>query len=34
MRTRDRLRARAEIEQGVRIAASLGVDVSEIQIPA
>jgi hypothetical protein len=33
MRNRDRLRARAEIEQGIRIAASLGVDVSEVHIP-
>ena len=33
MRTRDRRRARAEIEEGLRIAASLGVDVSEIEIP-
>ena len=34
MRTRDHRRARAEIEEGLRIAASLGVDVSEIEIPS
>jgi hypothetical protein len=33
MSDRDRLRARADIEQGIRIAASLGIDVSEIHIP-
>jgi len=33
MRDRDRLRAHAEIEEGIRIAASLGVDVSEVRIP-
>jgi hypothetical protein len=34
MRDRDLRRARAEIEQGIRIAASLGVDMSEVHIPA
>jgi hypothetical protein len=34
MLNRDRVRARAEIEEGVRIAASLGVDVSEVHIPS
>lgn len=33
MESRDRARARAEIEQGLRIAAGLGVDVSEVRIP-
>jgi hypothetical protein len=34
MESRDRVRARAEIEQGLRIAASLGVDVTEVRVPA
>jgi 1,2-phenylacetyl-CoA epoxidase catalytic subunit len=33
MSTRDRVRARADIEHGIRIAASLGIDVSDIDIP-
>jgi 1,2-phenylacetyl-CoA epoxidase catalytic subunit len=33
MHERDRRRARGEIEQGVRIAASLGVDVRDIRMP-
>jgi hypothetical protein len=34
MEGRDRDRARAEIEHGLRIAASLGVDVTEVRVPA
>ena len=34
MESRDRLRARGEIEQGLRIASSLGVDVRGVRIPA
>jgi hypothetical protein len=33
MSDRDRVRARADIEQSIRIAASLGIDVSDIHIP-
>jgi hypothetical protein len=33
MRSRDVARVRAEIEEGARIAASLGLDVSEVQLP-
>jgi hypothetical protein len=33
MENRDRERVRSEIEEGVRIASSLGLDVSEVQIP-
>jgi hypothetical protein len=34
MRNRDRLRGLAEIEEDIRIAASLGVDVSEVALPS
>jgi 1,2-phenylacetyl-CoA epoxidase catalytic subunit len=33
MENRDRERVRAEIEEGVRMAASLGLDVSDVEIP-
>jgi hypothetical protein len=33
MENRDRVRARAEIEEGFRIASSLGVDVGEVRMP-